>query len=116
MLERPAASPNRPRRSPSPPASAAAANWCWSRRRTCPAPRAPGQQHAREGDRPRVSHREIGADPLWEELFPAEQARIVQLLVQRIDLKPNELRLRTQGLGHVVQQLGAVGDDLRRAA
>src|SRR5262245_26956362 len=27
-------------------------------------------------------------DPLWEELFPAEQARIVQLLVQRIDLKP----------------------------
>jgi site-specific DNA recombinase len=53
-------------------------------------------------------------DPLWEELFPAEQARIVQLLVQRIDLKPDglELRLRTQGLGHVVLQLG----DLRRAA
>ncbi|NQW53302.1 MAG: recombinase family protein, partial [Rhodospirillales bacterium] len=53
-------------------------------------------------------------DPLWEELFPAEQARIVQLLVQRIDLKPDglELRLRTQGLGHMVQQLG----DLRRAA
>ena len=53
-------------------------------------------------------------DPLWEELFPAEQARIVQLLVQRIDLKTDglELQLRTQGLGHVVQQLG----DLRRAA
>jgi site-specific DNA recombinase len=53
-------------------------------------------------------------DPLWDELFPAEQARIVQLLVQRIDLKTDglELRLRTQGLGHVVQQLG----DLRRAA
>jgi len=47
-------------------------------------------------------------DPLWEELFPAEQARIVQLLIQRIDLKPDglELRLRTQGLGHVVQELG----------
>jgi len=47
-------------------------------------------------------------DPLWDELFPAEQARIVQLLVQRIDLKPDglELRLRTQGLGHVVQELG----------
>jgi hypothetical protein len=53
-------------------------------------------------------------DPLWEELFPAEQARIVQLLVQRIDLKPDglELRLRTQGLGRVVDDLG----DLRRAA
>jgi hypothetical protein len=53
-------------------------------------------------------------DPLWEELFPAEQTRIVQLLVKRIDLKTDglELQLRTQGLGHVVQQLG----DLRRAA
>ena len=43
-------------------------------------------------------------DPLWEELFPAEQARIVQLLVQRVDVKPDglELQLRTQGLRHVV--------------
>jgi hypothetical protein len=57
-------------------------------------------------------------DLLWEELFPAEQARIVQLLVQRIDLKPDglEVRLRTQGLEHVVQELGAIGDGLRRAA
>ncbi len=55
-------------------------------------------------------------DPMWEELFPAEQARIVQLLVQRIDLKPDglELQLRTQGLGHVVNELGAIG--LRQAA
>ena len=53
-------------------------------------------------------------DPLWEELFPAEQGRIVQLLVQRIDLKTDglELRLRTQGLEHMVQELG----DMRRAA
>jgi DNA invertase Pin-like site-specific DNA recombinase len=57
-------------------------------------------------------------DSLWEELFPAEQARIVQLLVQRVDLKADglELRLRTQGLGRVVQELGAIGNDLRRAA
>src|SRR3546814_15048634 len=27
-------------------------------------------------------------DPLWEELFPAEQARIVQLLVARVDVAP----------------------------
>ncbi len=57
-------------------------------------------------------------DPLWEELFPAEQARIVQLLVQRVDLKPDglELRLRTQGVGHVVQELCTISDGLRRAA
>ena len=57
-------------------------------------------------------------DPLWEELFPAEQARIIQLLVQRVDVMPDglEVRLRAQGLGHVVQELGAIGDGLRRAA
>jgi hypothetical protein len=57
-------------------------------------------------------------DPLWVELFPAEQARIVQLLVQRVDLKLDglELRLRTQGLGHVVQELGSICDGLRKAA
>ncbi len=56
-------------------------------------------------------------DPLWEELFPAEQARIVQLLVQRIDLKSDglELRLRTQGLGHLVRELGTIGDGRREA-
>ena len=50
-------------------------------------------------------------DPLWEELFPAEQTRIIQLLLQRIDLKPDglELQLRTQGLGHVVSELGTIG-------
>jgi hypothetical protein len=57
-------------------------------------------------------------DPLWEELFPAEQARIIQLVVQRVDLKPDglELRLRTRGLGRVVQELDTIGDGLRRAA
>ena len=35
-------------------------------------------------------------DPLWDELFPAEQARIVQLLVERIDVGEHgfDLRLR----------------------
>jgi site-specific DNA recombinase len=27
-------------------------------------------------------------DPLWNELFPAEQARIIQLLVERVDVSP----------------------------
>jgi site-specific DNA recombinase len=48
-------------------------------------------------------------DPLWDELFPAEQARIVQLLVERVDVDPNRvtLRLRTEGLTSLVQDLKA---------
>jgi len=55
---------------------------------------------------------------VWDELFLAEQARLVQLLVQRVDLKPDglELRLRTQGLGRMTQGLSTIGDGLRRAA
>ena len=39
-------------------------------------------------------------DPLWDELFPAEQARIVALLVQRVDIVTDGLnvRLRVDGL------------------
>jgi hypothetical protein len=46
-------------------------------------------------------------DPIWDELFPAEQARIVQLLVERIDLSTSGLaiRLRTQGVASLVAEL-----------
>lgn len=39
-------------------------------------------------------------DPLWDELFPAEQARIVALLVERVDIATEGLnvRLRMDGL------------------
>jgi site-specific DNA recombinase len=53
-------------------------------------------------------------DPLWDELFPAEQARIVQLLVERVDVRMNgvEVRLRPTGLaGNVREVTGS-----RRAA
>lgn len=52
-------------------------------------------------------------DPIWDELFPAEQARIVQLLVERVDLATNGLAilLRTQGLASLVADLGAIGPD-----
>src|SRR5512147_576506 len=45
--------------------------------------------------------------PLWEELFPAEQARIVRLLVERIDLFPDgmQVRLRAEGLQTLVEEL-----------
>ena len=41
-----------------------------------------------------------GFDELWDELFPAEQARIVQLLVARVDVSPTgaDITLRTDGL------------------
>jgi site-specific DNA recombinase len=40
-------------------------------------------------------------DPLWDELFPAEQPRIVRLLVERVDLSADgaDITLRTSGLG-----------------
>jgi site-specific DNA recombinase len=56
-------------------------------------------------------------DPLWDELFPAEQARIVQLLVERVDVQPEGLtiRLRTEGLTSLVADLRSAEPD-RRAA
>jgi DNA invertase Pin-like site-specific DNA recombinase len=56
-------------------------------------------------------------DLLWDELFPAEQARIVQLLVERVDVSLDgvDIRLRTEGLGHLVADLRAVRPDLRAA-
>ena len=46
-------------------------------------------------------------DPLWDELFPAEQARIVQLLVERVDVRMNgvEVRLRPNGLAGLVREV-----------
>ena len=40
-------------------------------------------------------------DPLWGELFPAEQARIVRALVERVVVGPAgaDIRLRVEGLG-----------------
>ena len=52
-----------------------------------------------------------GLDPLWDELFPAEQARIVQLLVERVDVGTDgiAIRLRTAGLARVAADLGPCG-------
>ena len=44
---------------------------------------------------------------LWDELFPAEQARIVRLLVERVDVQADglEVRLRAEGLASLVAEL-----------
>jgi site-specific DNA recombinase len=46
-------------------------------------------------------------DPLWDELFPAEQARIVQLLVDRVDVRMGgfDVRLRPNGLSGLVREI-----------
>jgi hypothetical protein len=48
-------------------------------------------------------------DPLWDQLFPAEQARIIQLLVERVEIGPEgaDIRLRVSGLANIAGELGA---------
>ena len=50
-------------------------------------------------------------EPLWNELFPAEQARIVELLVERVDLQAGgiDLRLRVEGLTSLCSELRGAG-------
>ena len=54
-------------------------------------------------------------DPLWDELFPAERARIVQLLVERVEIAEDglDIRFRTDGLAGLVREFGV---DARAAA
>jgi site-specific DNA recombinase len=44
-------------------------------------------------------------DPLWNELFPAEQTRIIQLLVERVDVQEGavEIQFRIDGLASLVE-------------
>jgi site-specific DNA recombinase len=53
---------------------------------------------------------------VWVELFPAEQARIVQLLIERVDVQENalEVRIRAEGLASLVGELRQQGE--RKAA
>lgn len=55
--------------------------------------------------------------PLWNELFPAEQARIVQLLVDRVDVAVDSvsIRLRIGGLAGLVADLNQ-RQEIRSAA
>ena len=48
-------------------------------------------------------------DPLWDEFFPAEQARIIQLLVERVDVRLDgvAIRLRISGITSLVAGLRA---------
>src|ERR1700716_712388 len=61
---------------------------------------------------PELNERDVIAalndfDALWGSLFPAEQARIVHLMVQRVSVSPEGIAvdLRTEGLGSVVRDM-----------
>jgi site-specific DNA recombinase len=57
-------------------------------------------------------------DALWSELFPAEQARLVQLLVDRVDIsaKGVEITLRVEGLTSLMHELHTTAGKQRTAA
>jgi hypothetical protein len=57
-------------------------------------------------------------DPLWDELFPAERARIIRLLVERVEVGAAgaDIRLRIEGLTSLVHDLGATGPAERGVA
>jgi hypothetical protein len=46
-------------------------------------------------------------DPLWDELFPAEQARIIALAVERVEIGTDAIhvRMRIDGLAELAQEL-----------
>jgi site-specific DNA recombinase len=52
--------------------------------------------------------------PLWDELFPGEQARVLQLLIERVEVHPDriDMKFRVDGLQSLVADITAV----RRAA
>ncbi len=56
-------------------------------------------------------------EPVWDELFPAEQARIVQLLVDRVTISPTGARIdmKTDGMRELIRSV--IGQpELRKAA
>jgi site-specific DNA recombinase len=60
----------------------------------------------------RIEEREVvealqRLDPLWDRLFPMEQARIIQLLVERVivRLEGLEITLRVEGIASIVEDL-----------
>jgi hypothetical protein len=50
----------------------------------------------------------LGAlEPVWDEIYPAEQARIVRLLIERIDVAPQgiSVTLHAPGIRSLVAEL-----------
>ena len=54
----------------------------------------------------------------WDELFPAEQARIIRALVERVVVGPAgaDIRLRVQGLAGLVRDLTTITPEALKTA
>ena len=66
---------------------------------------------------PNLSERQVrecfeNFDALWSQLFPAEQARIIRLLIERVEINPEgaAITLRTEGLASLAQDLRRVDE------
>ena len=82
-----------------------------------------GTWRAARREAPDLTEREVREalhrlDPLWDELFPAEQARIVRALVERVVVGSvgADIRLRVEGLAALVRDLWAVAPEALTAA
>jgi len=71
-----------------------------------------GTWRAAQADAPGITEAETrealeSLDPMWDELFPGEQARIVKALVDRVTVGPAgvDIRLKVEGLTGLVQDL-----------
>ena len=75
----------------------------------------PESEGLSEGD---VREALAAVDPLWATLFPAEQARIIQLLIERVDIGTDglKLRFRHRGLEQMVAEIGIMTGKGRREA
>ncbi|MBF0180600.1 MAG: recombinase family protein [Magnetococcales bacterium] len=57
-------------------------------------------------------------DPVWDELFPVEQQRLVKLLIARVDVEKTgvKVHLRAEGLGTLARELNDIGNHREEAA
>ncbi len=60
----------------------------------------------------------LALERLWEELLPAEQARIIRLLVDRVDIGVGgaDVRLKLEGLASLARDLAVPAEAARAAA
>ncbi len=70
-----------------------------------------------------VSERDVSEalrrlDPVWEELFPVEQQRLVQLLIARVDVEKSgvKVHLRAEGLDTLARELNNLWNSKEEAA
>ena len=77
---------------------------------TCALPIFASRQIDAGVEEPEVRKAIADFEPLWDELFPAEQARIVQLLIERVDVSIDgaAIRLRTSGIASLIADVRAV--------